>query len=141
MAQDPKKQPIDVDRKTASFKDLDFNFTKLGTTSDVASKSDVEAVKQSMKSLILTRYYERPFQPGLGTAIGDMLFELNTPLLRRRIAKTIREVIDNHEPRAKITDVKVDDYADDNEYRVLIYFYVRNFTGQEVFETYLTRTR
>jgi predicted component of type VI protein secretion system len=70
-----------------------------------------------------------------------MLFELNTPLLRRRIEKSIREVIDNHEPRAKITDVKVDDNSDNNEYRVRVYFYVVNYTGQEVFETYLTRTR
>ena len=51
-----------VTRKTADFKDLDFNFTRLSTTSDVARKSDVEAVKQSMKSLIQTRYFERPFQ-------------------------------------------------------------------------------
>lgn len=130
-----------VTRQTANFKDLDFNFTKLSTTGDVAKKSDVEAVKQSMKALIQTGYFERPFQPYLGSAIGDMLFELNTPLLRRRIEKTIREVIDNHEPRAKITDVKVDDNSDNNEYRVRIYFYVVNYTGQEVFETYLTRTR
>ena len=128
-------------RKTADFKDLDFNFTKLSTTSDVAKKSDVEAVKQSMKALIQTGYFERPFQPYLGTSITDMLFELNTPLLRRRIAKSIREVIDNHEPRARITEVTVDDNSDNNEYRVRIYFYVVNYTGQEVFETYLTRTR
>ena len=130
-----------VTRKTADFKDLDFNFTKLSTTGDVAKKSDVEAVKQAMKALIQTSYFERPFQPYLGSEIANMLFELNTPLLRRRIEKSIREVIDNHEPRAKITDVKVDDNSDNNEYRVRIYFYVVNYTGQEVFETYLTRTR
>ena len=130
-----------VTRKTADFKDLDFNFTKLSTTGDVAKKSDVEAGKQAMKALIQTSYFERPFQPYLGSEIANMLFELNTPLLRRRIEKSIREVIDNHEPRAKITDVKVDDNSDNNEYRVRIYFYVVNYTGQEVFETYLTRTR
>lgn len=130
-----------VTRQTADFKDLDFNFTKLTTTGDVARKSDVEAVKQSMKSLLQTQYFERPFQPYLGTDIANLLFELNTPLLRRRIGKSIREVIDNHEPRAKIVDVTVDDNSDSNEYRVRIYFYVVNYTGQEVFETYLQRTR
>ena len=54
-----------VTRKTADFSDLDFNLTRLSTTSDVARKSDVEAVKQSMKSLIQTNYFERPFQPEL----------------------------------------------------------------------------
>lgn len=130
-----------VTRYTADFKDLDFNFTKLTTTGDVARKTNVEAVKQSMKSLIQTGFYERPFNPGLGTAIGDMLFELNTPLLRRRIAQTIKEVITNYEPRANLIDVTVDDNSDNNEYRVRIYFYVVNSSQQEVFETFLTRTR
>lgn len=130
-----------VTRKTANFSDLDFNFTKLSTTGDVARKSDVEAVKQSMKALIRTAYFERPFQPYLGTDIGSLLFELNTPLTRRRIEKTIREVIENHEPRARLTEVTVDDNTDSNEYQVRIHFYVVNSTGSEVFETYLQRTR
>ena len=130
-----------VTRYTSDFKDLDFNFTKLTTTGDVARKTNVEAVKQSMKSLIQTGFYERPFNPGLGTAIGDMLFELNTPLLRRRIAQTIKEVVTNYEPRANLIDVTVDDNSDNNEYRVRIYFYVVNSSQQEVFETFLTRTR
>lgn len=128
-------------RNTTTFKDLDFNFTSLSTTGDVARKTNVEAVKQSMKSLIQTGFYERPFNPALGTSIGNMLFELNTPLLRRRIATTIKEVITNYEPRAKILDVTVDDNSDNNEYRVRIYFFVVNSSQQEVFETYLTRTR
>lgn len=130
-----------VTRHTSDFKDLDFNFTKLTTTGDVGKKTNVEAVKQSMKSLIQTGFFERPFQPALGTAIGNMLFELNTPLLRRRIATTIKEVIQNHEPRARIVDVTVDDNSDNNEYRVRIYFFVVNSSQQEVFETFLTRTR
>ena len=120
-----------VTRKTADFKDLDFNFTRLSTTSDVARKSDVEAVKQSMKSLIQTRYFERPFQPYLGSSIADLLFENNTPMTRRLIEKSIREVIDNHEPRARIEDVQVFDEADTNTYRVRIFFYVVNFTESE----------
>lgn len=130
-----------VTRKTADFKDLDFNFTKLSTTTDVAKKTDVEAVKQSMKSLLRTRYFERPFQPYLGTSIADLLFENNTPMTRRLIEKSIREVIDNHEPRARLEEVQVFDEADTNSYRVRIFFHIVNFTGSEVFETYLTRTR
>jgi phage baseplate assembly protein W len=130
-----------ITRHTADFSDLDFNFTKLGGTSDVAKKVDVESVKQSMKSLILTRNYERPFQPYLGCTVTSLLFENNTPMTRRMIEKTIYEVIQNHEPRVELTAVDVFDNADENEYRVRIYFYVVNHTQQEVFETFLTRTR
>ena len=62
-------------------------------------------------------------------------------MTRRLIEKSIEEVITLHEPRAKITSVDVVSNADSNEYRVRLYFYVVNQTQQEVFETYLTRTR
>jgi phage baseplate assembly protein W len=128
-------------RQTADFSDLDFNFTKLSTTKDVAKKTDVEAVKQSIKALLQTKYFERPFQPFLGTALADLLFENDTMMTRRLIEKSIEEVITLHEPRAKITSVDVVSNADSNEYQVRLYFYVVNQTQQEVFETYLTRTR
>ena len=130
-----------VTRKTADFSDLDFNFTRLSSTSDVAKKTDVEAVKQSMKALIQTNYFDRPFHPELGCSGAGLLFENNTPMTQRSIRKSVEEVIQNHEPRAEITQVDVTDGSDNNEYRVRIYFYVVNHTQQEVFETYLTRTR
>jgi phage baseplate assembly protein W len=130
-----------VTRKTADFSDLDFNFTRLSSTSDVAKKTDVEAVKQSMKALIQTNYFDRPFHPELGCSVAGLLFENNTPMTQRSIRKSVEEVIQNHEPRAEITQVDVTDGSDNNEYRVRIYFYVVNHTQQEVFETYLTRTR
>lgn len=130
-----------ITRHTTDFADLDFNFTKLSNTSDVAKKSDVEAIKQSMRSLIFTRNYERPFQPYLGCTVSQLLFENNTPMTRRMIEKTINEVITNHEPRVNISAVDVVDGGDNNEYRVRIYFYVVNHTQQEVLETFLQRTR
>ena len=130
-----------VARKTADFSDLDFNFTRLSSNSDVAKKTDVEAVKQSMKALIQTNYFDRPFHPELGCSVAGLLFENNTPMTQRSIRKSVEEVIQNHEPRAEITQVDVTDGSDNNEYRVRIYFYVVNHTQQEVFETYLTRTR
>ena len=130
-----------IQRSTNSFSDLDFNFTRLSSTGDVAKKNDVEAVKQSMRALISTINFERPFQPFLGCAVGQLLFENNTPMTRRMIGKTIEEVIQHHEPRAKISSVEVFDNSDNNEYNVRIYFYVVNHTQQEVFDTYLTRTR
>ena len=130
-----------VTRKTADFSDLDFNFTRLSSTSDVAKKTDVEAVKQSMKALIQTNYFDRPFHPELCCSVAGLLFENNTPMTQRSIRKSVEEVIQNHEPRAEITQVDVTDGSDNNEYRVRIYFYVVNHTQQEVFETYLTRTR
>ena len=130
-----------ITRQTTNFSDLDINFTLLDGSNDVGLKTDVEAVKQSIRSLILTRHYERPFQSYIGSALGDLLFELNTPLTRRMIEKTIRECIENFEPRCKLVNITVDDQGDRNEYRVRIYFYVVNHNQQEVLETFLERIR
>jgi|TARA_R110000822_G_scaffold63911_15_gene157196 phage baseplate assembly protein W len=130
-----------VTRKTANFSDLDFNFTLLSSTKDVARKTDVEAVKQSMRALIQTNYFDRPFHPELGCSVTGLLFENNTPMTRRSIRKSVEEVLQNYEPRCEVTEVDVTDGSDVNEYRVRIYFYVVNHTQQEVFETYLARTR
>ena len=135
-----------ITRQTTNFSDLDLNFTLLDGSNDVGLKTDVEAVKQSIRSLILTRHYERPFQINLSESLhkktlGDLLFELNTPLTRRMIEKTIRECIENFEPRCKLVNITVDDQGDRNEYRVRIYFYVVNHNQQEVLETFLERIR
>ena len=130
-----------ITRKTADFSDLDFNLTRLSSTSDVAKKTHVEAVKQSIKALVQTNYFDRPFHPELGCSVTGLLFENNTPMTKRSIQKSIEEVINNFEPRCELTSVDVTDASDRSEYRVRIYFYVVNHTQQEVFETYLTRTR
>ena len=57
------------------------------------------------------------------------------------IEKTIRECIENFEPRCKLVNITVDDQGDRNEYRVRIYFYVVNRNQQEVLETFLERIR
>ena len=59
-----------ITRRTTEFSDLDFNFTLLDGSNDVGLKTDVEAVKQSIKSLILTRHYERPFPPSIKIKSG-----------------------------------------------------------------------
>ena len=82
-----------VTRKTADFSDLDFNLTRLSSTSDVAKKTDVEAVKQSIKALVQTNYFDRPFHPELGCSVTGLLFENNTPMTKRSIQKSIEEVI------------------------------------------------
>ena len=61
-----------------NFSDLDLNFTLLDGSNDVGLKTDVEAVKQSIRSLILTRHYERPFQSYIGSALGKQKFHKHT---------------------------------------------------------------
>ena len=123
------------------YKDIDMAFGLNPVSSDIGKKIDVNAVKQSIKNLLLTKPFERKFNPNLASPLNRFLFELATPTTRPMMIRAIEETIGNFEPRCELTSVDVTDASDRNEYRVRIYFYVVNHTQQEVFETYLTRTR
>ena len=58
-------------RNSRAFRDIDLDFTRNVVTNDVTVVEDVIAVKRSVRNLVQTNYYERPFQPELGCGIMD----------------------------------------------------------------------
>ena len=69
-------------KNSRSFRDLDLDFTRNAVTNDVNVVEDVIAVKRSLRNLIQTNFYERPFQPDLGCGVRELLFEPFTPLTK-----------------------------------------------------------
>jgi len=128
-------------RNTRTFTDLDFNFLSHPKTSDVTVKTDEEAVKQSIRNLILTNNYERPFRSDIGSQISSMLFEPNTMLTNRMIETSIRNVVNNFEPRASLIDVKAYDKPDSNSVFVRIEFTIVNTETPVSINLILERTR
>lgn len=89
------------------YKDLDLNFTLHPRTHDVSTKTDVSAVLSSVRNLIKTANFERPFHPEIGCQIHTQLFEQLTPDVIATIIRTIKYTIENFEPRVELIDVKV----------------------------------
>ena len=118
-----------------------MNFTKNPATKDVARLTDVEAVKRSVRNLILTNRFERPFHPEIGSSIRDLLFETITPLNAILLQDRVEEVIDNFEPRANINQVIVQDEIDRNRYKVTVSFYVVNTPEPVTITEFLQRLR
>ena len=58
-------------------RDLTLQFTKNPNTGDLALKTGSNAVKESIRNLILTKKKERPFQPALGPIILEILFTVS----------------------------------------------------------------
>ena len=123
------------------FSDIALGFTAHPITGQLSRKKNADAVKQSVKSLILTDFYERPFKPNIGCNIRSSLFELFTPVTQQKMETAVREVIENYEPRAELIDVIVTSNIDDNIVRVKIVFYVRNNQQPISVEVFLERTR
>src|SRR6056300_892395 len=101
-------------RSNRVYKDLDLNFTRNPVTNDVTKIEDVDAVKRSVRNLVQTNFYERPFHPELGCGIRELLFENYTPIIGIFLKRKIEEVITNFEPRAAITNIELFDEPDSN---------------------------
>ena len=131
----------DSKRSTRIYKDLDLDFGRNIVTNDVNKLTDVEAVKRSVRNLINTNHFERPFHPEIGGNVRALLFENMTPLTALNLQRKIEEVLNNFEPRAKITQIIADPDIDRNGYRLEIRFYVIGIQNPITVETFLERLR
>ena len=112
--------------KEPVFKDIPLSFTAHPVTGNVKALVNRDAVKQSVKNIVLTNFYERPYSPNLGGDIISQLFENMDPITEYNIAKNIRQALDNYEPRAIIDEIKSDFFQDENAINITITFRVRN---------------
>ena len=115
----------DISRNVKQYRDLDLFFSKK-SNKDVNKVTDIESVKRSVRNLVLLNSYEKPFHPEIAGDVRGLLFELMTPLTSAVIARKIQDVIENFEPRARLTGVQAVPDFDRNAYEVTIYFYVVN---------------
>lgn len=108
------------------YKDLNLNFTRHPVTGDITKVTDIDAVKRSVRNLVLTNHYERPFRPEIGSNIRATLFEPMTPFTANLLTRQIKDVIENFEPRVELVTIKADPNLDRNAYDVAITFNVVN---------------
>ncbi len=129
-------------RSSRLYKDISLSFERNLATQDIIQKTDIEAVKQSVRNLILTNHYERPFHPEIGSSVRSILFEPINPITASTLTRLIGEVIANFEPRARLVGVDARPNFDDNAYEVTISFYVINIPGELVnLDVMLERSR
>ena len=116
----------DITRNVRQYSDLDLFFGKKSSDSDISKVTDIQAVKRSIRNLVLLNAYEKPFHPEIAGGVREMLFELMTPITAQIIAKQVENVINNFEPRARLVGVRVQPDLDRNLYEITIEFYVVN---------------
>tara|TARA_Y100000114_G_scaffold153885_1_gene174794 strand:+ start:103 stop:534 length:432 start_codon:yes stop_codon:yes gene_type:complete len=114
------------DRNVRQYADLDLFFGKKASNNDVSEITDIQAVKRSIRNLVLLNTFEKPFHPEISSGVRDMLFELMTPVNAAILSRKVQDVIENFEPRARLVAVKSVPDFDNNSYRVSVEFYVVN---------------
>ena len=115
-----------ISRNVRQYSDLDLFFGRKSSDSDISKVTDIQAVKRSIRNLVLLNVYEKPFHPEIAGGVREMLFELMTPTTAAIIARKVEDVIKNYEPRARLVGVRAQPDFDDNSYNISIEFYVVN---------------
>lgn len=126
---------------TKQFLDLDLNFTPHPVSRDITKRINESAIKASLKNLLMTGYYERPFHSEIGSPIRQLLFELATPVTRELIKRAIQDTVANFERRVSLTNVEVRFSDDGNSVDVVIEFKILNSMNVTTLELTLERTR
>ena len=109
-------------QKKNIFKDFDISMSKHPLTNDVGVKTDINAINQSIRNLLYTSYYERPFQPLVGSNLRTILFEPADTITRNDLKQAITSIIGNYEPRVTLENLIIVDESDKNAYRVTIVY-------------------
>ena len=123
-----------------TFSDIDLNFIPHPVTGDIVKKYDESAIKASIRNLVLTSNYERPFHSEIGSQLRNLLFEPMSPITIQLIQNTIGQTIKNFEPRAILLSVVANYSPDNNSVYVTVNFQIVNTTTPQTVNITLERT-
>lgn len=128
-------------KATRTFTDINLLFSKSPVTADVTKKVNEEAIKASVKNLIQTKNFERPFHPEIGCQIYGLMFENITPVVYQTLKRTVFDVIEKFEPRVKVLDVVIQETPDNNSIGLSLTFKIVNTEKPITLNTTIIRVR
>lgn len=130
----------DTTRKE-DWKDLDLNFGLNPTTGDVSQLKGIQAIGRALRNLVLMHFYDKPFNPQVGSSATKLLFEPMNPMTATHLQTLIGEVVTNWEPRASLISVNVKPDYDNNGYRAEIVYRAVNLLDPIQTTVFLERIR
>lgn len=108
---------------------------------DIIPLKDDAAIKNAVKNLLVSNFYERPFQDDLGANLRGLLFEPAGLLTTLKIKDNIKSVIKKYEPRVALTDISVNNMESDNSYHINVNFNIKEYDTASGVEIILRRLR
>ena len=132
-------------RTTFLYKDFSLFFTPNPVTGDVTQVTDVQDIKRSVRNLVLTNRFDKPFHPEIASHVRDLLFEPFTPITATLVRNRIEMVLENYEPRVTVTSVDIVDpefqHMDNNSLNISINFQLKNDPNIQAVDILLERIR
>lgn len=128
-------------RSTRTFSDINLLFNKHPITADVVRRIDDDAIRGSLRNLISTKHFEKPFHPEIGCQIHSLLFENFDPITVEVMKKTISETVRQFEPRVRLLDINIVDQSDGNGINVTVTYKTINSDRPLTLSTTISRVR
>jgi phage baseplate assembly protein W len=129
-----------VTTRNKLFSDFDLLFQKR-PNGDIFKKTDAAAVKQSVKTILMTNLVEKPFNPDFGSNLSSLLFQLDTEVDGDLFQEVIVNALETYEPRVKVLDVKVNVSSRYHSANVTVVFQVINTKEVVTVDVSVTRVR
>lgn len=127
--------------KRETYSDLPLTLVIHPNTRDIVPLSDLDAIKQSVKNLVLTNFGERLFRPDAGGNVTSLLFENVSMFTEIVIRDEIKKVLASYEPRIRDLTVQVNATSDELGYNITIGFKVVGNVTENIIEFILNRLR
>ena len=117
-------------KTTFVYRDISLYFTPNPVSGDVTQITDVQDIKRSVRNLVLTNRWDRPFHPEIASRVREALFDMFTPVTINIVRNAIEDVLRIYEPRVDVTEIAVEDpdfnYKDQNTLPIKIFFTLKN---------------
>ena len=104
------------------YKDLDLNFDVNPLTGDIGKKKGIDAIKQSLKNILLYNIFEKPYSTQFDIGIRNLLFENRGKGFETYLRSRINILIKSYEPRVVLNDVVVKSGRDENSVSISVYY-------------------
>lgn len=117
--------PANISRQP-DYRDLDLNFQINPITGDINKLSGEASIKRSIRNLIFTNYYERPFKSTIGSDIPRLLFDNVDPMTGVFIEDAIKTLINTFEPRVRLAGVSAEADIERQGFNIIIAYVIIN---------------
>ena len=127
--------------RTKQYSDLDLNLTLHPVRKDIIPLRDDMAVKSALRNLIVSNFYERPFNAMLGANLRALLFEPADNITQIALRNNIERVIRRQEPRVDLYNIEIEDLSDENKYQISIFYNIKVFDTDQTLVIQLRRLK
>lgn len=116
---------VGTQQEVSRYSDLNLQMIPHPQKRDIIPLKGELAVKNAVKNLLLTNFYERPFNSTLGANLRGLLFEPADSITKIALENGVKGVLENHEPRIDNINVIVNSQQNDTEYRITVVFSIK----------------